>query len=138
MVEKGDRIPLGKVREAGVMSSGEFVAFTFHAHDGRELTFSCPHEAISQIVTTLEALAEAAWKQRGCPATDVIAHATPAAASARRATDARVDIAPEGVLLSILCGPLTHQMVLTPSDCTRLGGALQKAPAAWKKKFPLN
>jgi hypothetical protein len=136
MVEKDKRIRLARIREAGVMSTGEFVAFTFHTHDGQELTFSCPHEAIAQIVTTLEALAVVAWKQRGCPAADSVSQIAPN--DARRATDARVDLTREGILLSVVCGPLAHRMVLTPSDCTRLGGALQKAPAAWKKKFPLH
>ena len=131
-----DRIQLAGLRKGGPSIDGDYVTFDFQAQDGREFHFSCPHEAITEIVEALELLAEMAWKQRGSPNQANIAPGTRMSARARTVTGTRVDIAREGIVLSLLCGPLTHQVLLQPADCNPSSDALRQAPAAWKREFP--
>jgi len=130
--------PLAGLRKGGCSKDGEFISFALLDQGNNEHKFSCPHEAIPELVTALEGLAELAWKQRGSPNIADVAEGTRMVARSRTATGIRVDAAREGIVLSLVCGALNYQVLLQPQDCKKIGEALRKAPVQRLKKFPPN
>ena len=65
MANTGKRIALAAIPTGGCTKGGDFVTFGLKAKDGRMFEFSCPHEAVSQIVKSLLVFASLARKERG-------------------------------------------------------------------------
>jgi len=131
-------IQLSGLRQGDSSRDGQFISFTLLDQGNNEYAFSCPQEAVTVIIEALEILADLAWKQRGSPDIENAAQGTKMAARSRTATGLRIDTAREGIVLSIACGPLTHQVILPPENCVQIGDALRDAPKERLKRFPSN
>ncbi len=124
-------IELAGIPQGGIETSGESIWFSLESQEGQTFSFSCPHEAVTEIVEKLTGWADLAWKARGSPDQINIPEGTPLKARARNATGFRFEYAKQGIVLSIVCGPLTYQILLTPEQCTRLSEGLAQSRKEW-------
>jgi len=135
-MEKAEPIQLAAMTKGGMSADGDVVAFTFQAQDGHSFAFSCPHEAIPEIIDKLSALAVAAWERRGSPNYAEITKGERGTARFTDITGTKLAAAAQGVVLSLVSGPMVRDIMLSPDRCMELSEQLRQAVAERKKFFP--
>jgi hypothetical protein len=127
------RIALAAIPSGGCTKGGDAVTFDLKAKDGRMFEFSCPHEAVGEIVESLLLFADLARRERGQdepfkPYGEFTERAT-------KVSSFKTGISKDGaaMVLSLQCGPtITRAMSLTPEDAKLLGETLVETHRQWQ------
>jgi hypothetical protein len=138
MGENAKPIQLAAIPNGGYTKDGKRVHFTFLALDGREFSFSCPHDAVSEIVECLLTWADLARKERGEPEENTVDPLKKQTARARHLTASEVGLSLDGkqIFVKLSCGPvMTYKLSMPPEECIQLSCLLAKAHAEWESHF---
>jgi len=121
----------------GIAADGDSINFSFSSQDGREYRFSCPHEAVGDIVMNLLALSDAAREKRGAPADQIDPAGTKFVGVVRELTGFATALSSDGqrVVLSLLFGSaLKFRASLQPDACKQLGEVLVQSHIEWQSR----
>jgi hypothetical protein len=132
MTKANSSIDLAGMGQCAVATNGQSIIFELESKSGKKYKFSCPYEAISEIVQNFELMGEMAWKVRGSPNETDVAEGTRGRAKARPVTGFQFAVSEVGIVLSMICGPVTLDMLLKADDCTRLSEALIESRKGWE------
>jgi hypothetical protein len=137
-MEKVEPINLVGIPQGGSDEKGDGVWFTLVAEDDRTFTFRCPHEVVGEIVQSLEIWAQMAWKMRGSPDEVNVSEGTPGKARSRSLTGFKFALTKNGIVITLVCGPLSYDILVTPDECSRLSEALARVRSEWNIRLKPN
>lgn len=130
-------IALAGMKQIAAAVDGQSVSFEFESDSGKIFAFSAPHEAITEIVENFMIMANGAWERRGSPS-EAVTPGKRGTAKFRAVTSLSLSATQQGLILTLQCGALKHDLLLSPDVYTQLNEEIAKGHKEWLRLFPPN